>query len=45
MITLPARMAPDTTLNILVVDDESELRELLVRLFTRDGHRVTAVAA
>jgi DNA-binding response OmpR family regulator len=37
-------MAAQTTLNILVVDDESELRELLVRLFTRDGHRVMAVA-
>jgi DNA-binding response OmpR family regulator len=37
-------MAPNTALNILVVDDESELRELLVRLFTRDGHRVIAVA-
>jgi DNA-binding response OmpR family regulator len=43
-ITLAAGMAPNTTLNLLVVDDESELRELLVRLFTRDGHRVTAVA-
>ena len=37
-------MATNTALNLLVVDDESELRELLVRLFTRDGHRVTAVA-
>ena len=31
-------------LDILVVDDESELREQLRRLFARDGHRVTAVA-
>jgi DNA-binding response OmpR family regulator len=37
-------MSTQTTLSILVVDDESELRELLVRLFTRDGHRVLAVA-
>jgi DNA-binding response OmpR family regulator len=37
-------MTTQTTLSILVVDDESELRELLVRLFTRDGHRVLAVA-
>jgi DNA-binding response OmpR family regulator len=32
------------TLNILVVDDESELREMLTRSFTREGHRVVAVA-
>ncbi len=31
-------------LDILVVDDESELREQIRRLFERDGHRVTAVA-
>jgi DNA-binding response OmpR family regulator len=31
-------------LEILVVDDESELREQLRRMFTREGHRVTAVA-
>ena len=36
-------MAADT-LDILVVDDESELREQIKRLFTRDGHRVMAVA-
>jgi DNA-binding response OmpR family regulator len=30
-------------LAILVVDDESELREQLRRLFARDGHQVTAV--
>jgi DNA-binding response OmpR family regulator len=32
------------SLEILVVDDESELREQIRRLFTRDGHRVMAVA-
>jgi DNA-binding response OmpR family regulator len=32
------------TLDILVVDDESELREQIRRLFERDGHRVMAVA-
>ena len=31
-------------LDILVVDDESELREQIRRLFEREGHRVTAVA-
>jgi DNA-binding response OmpR family regulator len=31
-------------LDILVVDDESELREQIRRLFARDGHRVMAVA-
>ena len=31
-------------LEILVVDDESELREQMRRLFERDGHRVMAVA-
>src|SRR2546425_10287336 len=34
---------PDV-LDLLVVDDESELRELIARSFSRDGHRVTAVA-
>jgi DNA-binding response OmpR family regulator len=32
------------SLEILVVDDESELREQIRRLFARDGHRVMAVA-
>jgi DNA-binding response OmpR family regulator len=32
------------SLDILVVDDESELREQIRRLFERDGHRVMAVA-
>jgi DNA-binding response OmpR family regulator len=31
------------TLDILVVDDESDLREQIKRLFERDGHRVVAV--
>jgi DNA-binding response OmpR family regulator len=34
----------DQTLSILVVDDEAPLRELLTRSFSREGHRVTAVA-
>jgi DNA-binding response OmpR family regulator len=33
-----------TSLNILVVDDESTLRETLTRAFSREGHRVVAVA-
>ena len=33
-----------TALDILVVDDEPELREQLRRLFTREGHNVLAVA-
>jgi DNA-binding response OmpR family regulator len=31
------------SLDILVVDDEAELREMLTRSFTREGHRVAAV--
>jgi DNA-binding response OmpR family regulator len=34
----------EVVLDILVVDDDSELRELLKRSFAREGHRVTAVA-
>src|SRR5436305_7494021 len=34
----------DASLNILVVDDESDLREMLTRSFSREGHRVLAVA-
>ncbi len=34
----------EVTLDILVVDDESELCELLARVFKRQGHLVTAVA-
>jgi DNA-binding response OmpR family regulator len=33
-----------SALKILVVDDESELRSLLERSFTREGHEVVAVA-
>jgi DNA-binding response OmpR family regulator len=32
------------TLDILIADDESELREQIKRLFEREGHRVTGVA-
>ena len=35
---------PEGSLSILVVDDESDLREMLTRSFSREGHRVTAVA-
>src|SRR2546423_14567836 len=34
----------DASLVILVVDDESDLREMLTRSFSREGHRVMAVA-
>src|SRR5246500_2531023 len=34
----------DASLSILVVDDESDLREMLTRSFSREGHRVIAVA-
>jgi two-component system, OmpR family, response regulator RegX3 len=34
----------DGSLSILVVDDEADLREMLTRSFSREGHRVTAVA-
>jgi DNA-binding response OmpR family regulator len=34
----------DASLSILVVDDEADLREMLTRSFSREGHRVTAVA-
>ena len=37
-------MVTPTPLNILVVDDESPLRETLRQSFTREGHKVTAVA-
>jgi DNA-binding response OmpR family regulator len=35
--------ASDASLRILVVDDEADLREMLTRSFTREGHSVTAV--
>ncbi len=34
----------EASLNILVVDDESALRETVTKSFTREGHRVTSVA-
>jgi DNA-binding response OmpR family regulator len=34
---------PNVSLSILVVDDESDLREMLTRSFSREGHRVSAV--
>ena len=37
-------MCAELVLDILVVDDDSELRELLKRSFAREGHRVTTVA-
>jgi len=36
--------AAEASLGILVVDDESDLREMLMRSFSREGHRVTSVA-
>lgn len=33
----------EVPLDILVVDDESDLREMLSRLFSRQGHRITTV--
>ncbi len=35
--------AGEGTLSILVVDDESDLREMLTRSFSREGHQVSAV--
>src|SRR5437763_16498331 len=50
MSTDPATAPPpaalrgaETSLSILVVDDESGLRDMLSRSFSREGHRVTAV--
>ena len=42
----PASMnaGQEGSLSILVVDDESDLRDMLTRSFSREGHRVTAVA-
>ena len=39
------RQVAAAALEILVVDDESELREQLRRLFEREGHHVTGVAS
>jgi two-component system, OmpR family, response regulator RegX3 len=35
----------DASLSILVVDDESDLRDMLTRSFSREGHQVTAVSS
>src|SRR5258708_20081184 len=40
----PGSRTADPSLSILVVDDESDLREMLTRSFSREGHRVMAVA-
>jgi DNA-binding response OmpR family regulator len=40
--TAPEHLQPNA-LSILVVDDEANLRELLTRSFTREGHKVTAL--
>src|SRR5205807_2855998 len=40
----PGGRSSDASLSILVVDDESDLREMLTRSFSREGHRMTAVA-
>jgi len=40
-----ATMETPTSLSILVVDDEADLRETLTRSFSREGHRVEAVAS
>jgi DNA-binding response OmpR family regulator len=40
----PGARSGDASLSILVVDDESDLREMLTRSFSREGHRVMAVA-
>ncbi len=37
-------MAPGSTLDILVVDDDAPLREMLTRAFEREGHTITAVS-
>ena len=37
-------MCAELTFDILVVDDETDMREQLARTFRREGHRVTAVA-
>jgi DNA-binding response OmpR family regulator len=40
----PAADENSASLSILVVDDESDLRDMLTRSFSREGHQVTAVA-
>jgi DNA-binding response OmpR family regulator len=41
----PERTGPPSTLRILVVDDEADLRETLTRSFSREGHTVIALGA
>ena len=43
MLTSVDEVSRDATLDVLVVDDESELRELVRRSLAREGHRVVAV--
>ena len=43
-LALALSAVADVPLEILVVDDESELRDMLSRLFARQGHSVTTVA-
>ena len=40
----PSASDADVSLSILVVDDELDLREMLTRSFSREGHRVSSVA-
>src|SRR3989440_5767380 len=39
----PTARSADASLSILVVDDESDLREMVTRSFSREGHQVMAV--
>ncbi len=41
----PAALEPGTTLKIMVVDNESSVRELLAEVLAADGHAVTLAAA
>jgi DNA-binding response OmpR family regulator len=43
-MALPLPEMAEVPLDILVVDDESDLREMLSRLFSRQGHRITTVS-
>lgn len=44
MMALVLGEMAEMPLDILVVDDESDLREMLSRLFARQGHRITTVS-
>jgi CheY-like chemotaxis protein len=39
----PGARTANASLNILVVDDEADLREMLTRSFSRESHRFLAV--